>query len=196
VLPGLAANWGLLLFRGSIAVVFGVLALLWPALTPAGLARLFAAYVLIDGGAALIVAFGVRGHPGFASLLVEALADVGAGVMALAYPGGAETALVTLVAAWAVLRGVAELGAARGLREELTGEWPLPTAGVLSIAAGLLLAVRLGAGVPTALWLIGGYVILFGLAMAALSVRMRQLALEVAAYRAARAAEPEIHVDR
>jgi uncharacterized membrane protein HdeD (DUF308 family) len=62
----------------------------------------------------------------------------------------------------------------------MSGEWPLPTAGTLSLAtAALLLAIR-NVGTSTLAWVIGPYSVLFGLALMVLAVRLRHLALEMA----------------
>jgi uncharacterized membrane protein HdeD (DUF308 family) len=47
----------------------------------------------------------------------------------------------------------------------MSGEWPLPTAGALSLATtGLLLAIR-NVGTSLLAWVIGPYFILFGSAL-------------------------------
>lgn len=45
----LSRSWRILTFRGVIAVLFGVLALAWPALTLLAFAALFSAYALLTG---------------------------------------------------------------------------------------------------------------------------------------------------
>jgi uncharacterized membrane protein HdeD (DUF308 family) len=173
----LAANWGLLLFRGSIAVLFGI-TLLWPGLTLAALAFLFGAYTLVDGIVTLIVAFETRGLLGFGNLFEE-LVRLSAALIAFAYPGITETRLLALITVWAVLSGLGEITAAIVLRKELTGEWPLPLAGALSVAFGVALLLRPGAGALALAWLIGLYAIVFGVTLVALALRLRQLAQEI-----------------
>src|SRR4051794_21256172 len=45
----LARNWWLVLLRGGLAVLFGLVALLLPGITLASLVLVFAAYMLADG---------------------------------------------------------------------------------------------------------------------------------------------------
>lgn len=47
--PMLSGNWWALLFRGMVAVLFGLFALLWPGLTLAVLVVVYGAYALVDG---------------------------------------------------------------------------------------------------------------------------------------------------
>ncbi|RIK43843.1 MAG: hypothetical protein DCC55_04665 [Chloroflexi bacterium] len=49
MVTALARNWWLLLIRGVLAVIFGILALVWPGITLAVLVLLFGAYALVDG---------------------------------------------------------------------------------------------------------------------------------------------------
>jgi len=79
---------------------------------------------------------------------------------------------------WAVASGGAAIAVALGLRREVSGEWPLPLAGALSLLSGLLL-VALPA-TPDLNWVIGPYALLFGFTLLALALRLRQLAFEIA----------------
>ncbi|MBN9277326.1 MAG: DUF308 domain-containing protein, partial [Hyphomicrobium sp.] len=56
----LGDNWWLLLLRGIAAVAFGVLAMVWPAITLISLTLLWGAYTLVDGVFALWAAISGR----------------------------------------------------------------------------------------------------------------------------------------
>jgi uncharacterized membrane protein HdeD (DUF308 family) len=60
-LHALADNWWLLLLRGVAAIVFGVLAFMWPVLTLLTLTFLWGAYAVVDGALALWEAIAGRG---------------------------------------------------------------------------------------------------------------------------------------
>src|SRR6185312_2317633 len=61
LLHALADNWWLLLLRGVAAIVFGVLAFMWPLLTLLTLTFLWGAYAIVDGVLALWEAIAGRG---------------------------------------------------------------------------------------------------------------------------------------
>jgi uncharacterized membrane protein HdeD (DUF308 family) len=178
VLRVLAADWALLAFRSTIALLFGAAAVIWPDLT---FVVLFVPYTLLDGTIVLIVAFHAKDAAGFGSLFLEGIVRFAAAFLLLAIWGRPPGVLAAFFAAWAGLSGIGQIGAAVVLRKEMTGEWPLPTAGVLSLAtAAALLAIR-DAGMRTlASVVVGPYSILMGLALMVLAVRLRHLALEMA----------------
>jgi uncharacterized membrane protein HdeD (DUF308 family) len=179
MLAVLAADWGLLLTRALIAVLLGIVALVWPELTLITFVVLFGVYTLLDGIAALTIAAGARGLPGFGSALFEGLVRLGAGLIALAIPGHVALVSPAFLAAWSGLSGVGQIAVAIVLRKELTGEWPLPLAGALSLLVAVFLAASPGAGLPVLVWSIGPYSILFGFALMVLTYRMWQLAQEM-----------------
>jgi uncharacterized membrane protein HdeD (DUF308 family) len=159
--------------------LFGAITLLWPGLTSTALAWLFGAYALSDGILALIIAIGVKGQSGFGSLLFEATVRVAVGAAAFASPAATALALVDVFAVWALLSGAAAITAAIALRKDLSGEWPLPLAGFLSLVCGTL--PLLGVGSSDLRWVIGPYVMSFALTLLALALRLRQLQEEIAA---------------
>src|SRR4051812_19487018 len=109
MLPALAVNWVFLLLRAIVAALFGVAVLLWPTPPLQGLVMLFAAYAAVDGALALLLALGVKGVPGFGSLLFEALVRIGVAIFAFAAPARAALALNDVFATWAVLSGIAAI---------------------------------------------------------------------------------------
>ena len=174
----LAMNWPFLALRAAVAAIFGMAAILLPSISLRNLVMLFGAYAAVDGALALIVALASRGVPGFGRLLFEAVVRIGVGFFAFLAPALTALALTKIVAVWAVASGVAAIAVALGLRREVSGEWPLPLAGALSLLSGLLL-VALPA-TPELNWVIGPYALLFGFTLLALALRLRQLAFEIA----------------
>ena len=92
-----------LIVRGLLAVAVGIVALAWPGITVLGLVILFAIYAFIAAGMEAVKAFSSdRAGPVMGHLLLG-LVDVGAGVIALAWPGPTALVLVLLVGAWAMV---------------------------------------------------------------------------------------------
>ena len=50
----------MLLLRGMLAILFGIVAVLWPNLTLIWLVAMFAVYALLSGGVSIVSAFRIR----------------------------------------------------------------------------------------------------------------------------------------
>ena len=167
---------GWLLFRGAIAIVFGVLAMVMPLATIGSLVLLFAAYLLADGAVAAIATFRAlrRGAP-WGGLALEALANVAAGAVALAWPGITVIVLVWLAGLWAIVSG-AFMAWAGWQSTAPRGRWLRVLAGALSLVWGLLLLIApLPGALVMTLWL-GAYAIVFGVALLVAGWRARHAA--------------------
>ncbi len=172
-----ADRWLMVGMRGLLAVFFGILALLWPGLTLAALVLLFGAYALVDGIFALVV--GVRSK--WWGVVLVGLLGVVAGIVTFVHPGLTALALLYLIAAWAIVRGVFEVVAAIHLRRELTNEWLMILAGLASIAFGVLLFLFPGAGALSVVWIIGAFALWLGMLMLFLAFRLKKLPERLAA---------------
>ncbi|MFC4051623.1 HdeD family acid-resistance protein [Actinomadura syzygii] len=172
----MARHWWVLAVRGAFAILFGIVAWVWPGITVVVLVALFGAYALLDG--VIAVAQAVRGTTGAPRgvLLVAGAAGIALGIAALVWPGITAFVLLMLIAAWAVATGVLEIVAAIALRKELQGEWAYALTGAISVLFGILLFVWPVSGALAVVWLIGLFAILFGAAMVGAAFRLRRLA--------------------
>jgi uncharacterized membrane protein HdeD (DUF308 family) len=173
----LGRNWWTVVLRGVIAVLLGLAALGWPQITLEVLVILLGAYLLVDGAFAIFT--GVRDrsrHRQWWLLLLEGLAGIVAGAIALFLPGITALVLIYVLAAWALITGILEILAAIRLREELRGEWLLVLGGVASILFALIVALRPTAGMIALVWLIAIYAIIFGILFIILGLRLRSWA--------------------
>jgi uncharacterized membrane protein HdeD (DUF308 family) len=174
VLGELPRHWWVVALRGLAAIVFGILAFVWPGVTLAVLVLLFGAYAIVDGALALYTAVRSGGKNIWAPLF-EGIIGIAAGLVAFFLPGLTALALLFVIAAWAILTGITEVIAAVRLRRVINNEWALIISGVLSVIFGLLLVAQPGAGVLAVVWLIGIYAVIFGVALLAFAWRLRGL---------------------
>jgi uncharacterized membrane protein HdeD (DUF308 family) len=170
----LARNWWALALRGVAAIVFGIIAFAFPALTLTVLVLFFAAYLLVDGVFALIA--GLRAaerHERWGALALEGIVDIVAGALVVVWPGMTLLVFIYLAAFWALVSGIALLVAAFRLHRQ-HGEWMMILAGVLSVGWGILVALFPIAGLVVWAWWIGAYALIFGIAMLVLAFRLRR----------------------
>jgi uncharacterized membrane protein HdeD (DUF308 family) len=174
-LPAESGHWWALALRGAIAILFGLAALLRPGIALEALILLFGAYALVDGVFSIVGVFGGTrsGTPRWI-LLVEGVAGILAGVIAFVFPILTAVVFLYLIAAWAIVTGIAEIATAIRLRKEIQGEWALIVGGTLSVLFGVLLGV-VGpfAGLLSLIWLIGAYAIAFGVLLLVTAFRVR-----------------------
>jgi len=167
-------NWWALALRGLAAVIFGLLAFVWPGITLAALVFLFGAYALIDGVFAIVA--GIRATKESRHwwlLLMEGILSVIAGIIAFTVPGITALFLLGLIAGWAIVTGVLEIVAAIQMRKHISGEWLMVLSGLASVVFGVLLVINPGVGALAVVWIIGAYAIVFGILLIALGVRLR-----------------------
>lgn len=170
----IAHNWWVIALRGIAALIFGLLALFWPGITLLALTYLFGAYALVHGVMDLFLAFSGPGrHPRFWALIIEGVVSIGVGIIAFLWPGITTLSLLLLIAVWAIVSGVSEIVMAIRLRKVIHGEWSMVLAGIVSLLLGVLLLARPAVGALAVVWWIGGFAIVFGVLLLALSFRMR-----------------------
>jgi len=170
-LEGFAKNWWNLLLRGILSILFGVMAFAVPGWTLLTLALLYGVYALIDGVLSIWFGAGSRAW----ALVLFGLLGIAAGIFTLYVPWATAVALLYMIGAWAVVRGIFEIVTAVKLRHEISNEWSLGLAGLMSVVVGLIFIVRPGAGALALVWLIGAWAIVAGLLLIKLALRVRSL---------------------
>ena len=172
----LAENWWLLALRGVAAVLFGILAFIWPGITLVALVYLFGAYAFANGILSFGLAFrGRKGRRSSASLIFGGIIGILTGLITFFLPGITALGLVLLIAAWAIANGVTEIAAAIRLRKVISNEWLLIIAGILSIAFGIVLLIMPGVGALALVFWIGAWMLAIGVLLMALAFRVRGL---------------------
>ena len=169
----MARSWWTFILRGVVAILFGLVCLFYPPVAILGLATLFGFWLIVDGIAGLTGAWGARAHRSWWISLLEGLAGLVAGILAILWPVITALVLTLLVGAWAIVTGAMEVWMAIRLREHIRGELFMIIAGLISIAFGLYVIIFPGAGILSVLWLIAVFAIFFGLSFIGLGWRLR-----------------------
>lgn len=173
--------WWVFTVRGFIAIVFGLAALLWPALTLGVMVLLFGLFALFEGLLTMVTSFGKGDEKGGWTLLIEGLAGIlvcvivllGSSIGAMLWPRVAAVMLVYYIAGWAILAGLFRIITAIRIRKEIKGEWLLGLSGLISIFVGLILILRPEAGVLAVAWLIGIFAIILGILQLLLGLKLK-----------------------
>ncbi|MEP6561318.1 MAG: DUF308 domain-containing protein [Nakamurella sp.] len=172
-----AKYWWVLLVRGILLIVLGIMLLAGPSATVTVFAVLFAAYLFVDGILEILQGFQDRkvGQPSAGNFTLGVLAIV-FGIIVLVWPKGVGTAIVILIAIWAILAAIAGIAAGIRLRKVAGSGWGWFLAwGILAGIFGISLIVNPSAGIQTIIWLIGIWAILTGIMLAGFSFVVRKV---------------------
>jgi uncharacterized membrane protein HdeD (DUF308 family) len=130
------------LWRGLLAIVVGIIAIIWPGVTVLAVVIIFAILAFGDAFMQGARAFSSDSIGPVVGHLLLALIDLAAGVAALAWPGITAWVLTIWIGAWAVVTGIIELAMAFQ-SSEAAGERALyGLGGILSILLGVVLFAR------------------------------------------------------
>jgi uncharacterized membrane protein HdeD (DUF308 family) len=176
MLEQLSRNWWMLTVRGVCAILFGLLAWIWPGITLWALVILFGAYALVDGIFAIGAAITGHARQSRIWLAVVGVCGVLLGLVTLFWPHITGLVLLLLIAWWAIITGLFEIMAAIRLRNEIEGEWFYIVTGAVSVLFGVLLFIWPASGALAIIWVIGLFSILFGVVLVMASFRLRKLA--------------------
>jgi uncharacterized membrane protein HdeD (DUF308 family) len=139
----LSRNWGWIVGRGVLAILFGLLVLGTAATSLDLLVLLFGVYAFADGAASLIVAAADRrSAPIWIELLCAGIGGVGFGIAAFLMPRVTGLVVLALISSWALVLGVSQMIAAIRLRKILDGAWPLMLIGIASVVFSAVVVLR------------------------------------------------------
>ncbi|MCW3005354.1 MAG: putative rane protein [Conexibacter sp.] len=171
----LADSAWMLLLRGAIGILFGVLAIAWPGLTLLVLVMLFAVYALLGGVVSIAGAFRIRRVESKWWLpLLLGIVSIVAGIYALVAPALTTLVLVLVMGVNAIITGALDIALAVRLRKVLRSQWLLVVGGVVSILFGVLVLARPDAGAVALVWMVSLYALLTGVLLFALGLRVRR----------------------
>ncbi len=154
--------WLLILFRGIIAVLFGIMALISAQFTLLFLVYLFGAYALLDGILAIIVSLQER-KATRAWLVVFLIGIVGiiVGVLSFIHPGNVALVIFYLVALWLIIAGFFSVISAF-LRARGT-DWLPIIGGILAIIVGIVFFLHPVSSILSIVWLLGLFALIYGI---------------------------------
>lgn len=169
----LARNWGAVALRGVVAIMFGILTLILPGATLVTIVILFAAYMIVDGVFAIVAAVrAAQKHERWGLLVLEGVANILAGVVAIIWPAITLLVFVYLIAIWSIVSGV--LMAIAGFKLNLDhGRWWLVVAGAFSVIFGILLAFAPITGAYVLMLWLGAYAVVFGAMLVGVAFKLR-----------------------
>lgn len=174
----LAKKWWVLLIRGILLIIVGLLAFA----SPVTWVIFVGVGMLLDGISMLFAGFSEQqeGQSRWPLLIVGVLGLL-AGLIVLWNPALGGITLTYVIAAWAVVIGILEIISAIRLREEIDNEWWLILTGILAVIFGILVFSNVLAGIVTIAWVFGIFAIAYGILSIVLAFRVRDFGKKIGA---------------
>jgi uncharacterized membrane protein HdeD (DUF308 family) len=156
------AYMALSILTGLLMIFLGGLFLAKPGLSLASIILLVGIFVIVYG--VMLVISGIAGrHDGGGWAIAVGVLAVVMGVVTLAWPAATSLAVLYIIAAWAIISGVADIaGAFAGGISGGRRVW-LVILGLIGIAVGVYFFVHPVTGVLALLWVVGVYLVALGI---------------------------------
>lgn len=172
----LAKHWWAMLLRGIVAIFFAILAFFWPSLTLSLLIVFLGLYLLVDGVFALVWAVkSMAHHKQWWLFLLEGILGLAVGLLVLFWPGVTALVMLYFVAAWAIITGLFEIWAGFAAEWDAMMKSMLIVVGIISLILGILLFAFPFGGILAAVWLLGLYALIAGIALVVFSFQIKKL---------------------
>jgi uncharacterized membrane protein HdeD (DUF308 family) len=169
----LTLGWKMLLVRGAIGIVFGILAIAWPISTAIALALLWGFWALTDGIGSIVQAFQPESRGSRLWLVVLGVIALLAAFFAITSPGMTAKTLTWILGIWLIIRGIFELAGAFSSHQVMP-RWLLVLNGLLSLLIGVLFAANPGAGAVGIAVLLGITALIWGVVLIGVGWSMRR----------------------
>ncbi len=162
-MDGTEQKWYYVL-RGVIALLFGIAAIVWPAVVLEFLVYFFGFFAIIISAFALI-AGATSGPSGGAkwSIILLGLLGILIGILTLVSPYFFIVIIIYLIAFWALITGVGDFVAAFTASAGMGMRLLLVLLGIVSLIFGGVLLFYPLLGAATIVWVLGIYAIIFGI---------------------------------
>jgi uncharacterized membrane protein HdeD (DUF308 family) len=174
----MTVGWKMLIVRGLIGIVFGVLAIVWPISTAIALALLWGFWALMDGIGSLTQAFRPEARGSRLWLIVLGVIALVAAFFAIFSPAVTAVTLTWILGIWLIVRGVFEAVGAF-TTNHLTPRWFLLLGAAFSILLGILFAANPGKGAVGIAVFLGVVALLWGATFLVAGLSMRRLVASI-----------------
>lgn len=175
----LTAAWKLLLLRGVIGIVLGIVIMVWPQATIVVLMVLVGLWALVDGVGLAAQVFAKGASTGQRVFFgVMALVALVVALVAIFRPGVAASVVTWFLGIWLLVRGLFELVGAFS-STVAAPRWLLVLGALLDLVLGWLFVANPGSAAVAVAWLIGLVAVAWGVVFVVLAIAARSAAKNV-----------------
>ncbi|MDO4411947.1 HdeD family acid-resistance protein [Cutibacterium sp.] len=172
--------WWIPLTKGILAIIAGIVAVVWSHQTMEVLVVIVGIYAIVDSIMTLINAQALRGMAGTGLMNAWGILGIIAGLVLTIHPGFSLHIIAVLIGVWLVLLGVTATGFALPLRFVTKRVWGWMLGGGIGLfVLGIVILVHPGFGVVAMSWLLAIGVLLYGAANIAIAVGVRKITASI-----------------
>jgi uncharacterized membrane protein HdeD (DUF308 family) len=161
--------------HGLASVAVGVMILAWPGISVYALTIVFGAFTLGTGIVELGTAFTTKAKEERGWLIVSGLLGIVVGVVVFAWPDISALALLYVIGAYAVGLGILAIGASFQLPLDGRDSALMILSGLVSIAFGIVIFAKPGAGALAVLALIAAFALVTGISELVIAIAGEKL---------------------
>lgn len=175
-----------LVIQGVLALLTGIIMIVWPGASLQVFAWLMAAWLIVNGilGLGAWLRGRTTGSRGSGTLAFAGVLSFVLGIIVGLLPETAVVVIVLFIAFWALVLGLMQVfGAFAFRRMGAPSWWVLLISGIAGVAIGLLLVINPIAGAISLLWLIAVFLILAGVIAIVLGIRIGRATMPTASAR-------------
>jgi uncharacterized membrane protein HdeD (DUF308 family) len=175
----MSLSWQVLVVRGVVGIVFGLVAIFAPITTALAFALMWGIWAVFDGFGAIAQAFS-PGATGKSRLLLVVMGVIAlvAGFFAVTSPAMTAVTLTYILGVWLIVRGLFELVAAAS-STTATPRGLLIGGGLLDLLLGVLFTVNPGAGAVGIAVVLGLTALAWGVVFVVTGLAVRRIASQV-----------------
>jgi uncharacterized membrane protein HdeD (DUF308 family) len=171
----LGQDWWIFLMEGVLAIVFGLLLLVWPGPTTGVVIVLVGLFALLTGIVGVFAAIGAAGNDQpWGWKLATALLGIVVGLAIMRWPGATAVAILYLIAFWLILGGIVGIVESFAAHRTIAHAWLLLLSSVVAILFGIAMFAWPKVGLTLVVSLIGLYAIVQGIILCALAFQVRK----------------------
>ena len=170
----LTVSWKLLVLRGAIGILFGIVAIAWPQQTIVVLVVLWGVWALVDGIGLAVSAFSSGLTTGQRAVLGGlALVALVVAFIAFTRPGMAAAAVTWVLGIWLLVRGLFELVGAFSSRRSAP-RWLLVLGALLDLVLGWIFVANPGAAAVGVTFVLGIVAVAWGIVFLVIGLVVRR----------------------
>lgn len=166
-------RWWVLLLRGILWLLFGIMAIATPGLILGTLLLYFGFLAILSGIFVIIEGFMSEGSKG--SQILEGIFYIIVGLIFIIMPGFIVSFTMYFLAFWALIAGVFMIVTAIKLRKVIENEWFTIFNGIITIIFGILIFANVFVSAQALVMIFGFYAIISGIIMIVLSFKVKGL---------------------